>query len=131
MQQSSARPGVPADLPSPLKPGTVEIVENTFTDVVRIDHLQLRQGTRPVITGSLRSTVDVAPTLRLDIEAFFYDSRGRCLGRATFAEEGHGEDQEEHAHTANQPTQLELRPQSPLGRPATSATLRVVQFITE
>lgn len=113
--------------------GTVTVTQGPFSDVLQWESLEFTDGTRPQVTGTLASTVDVAPLLQLDVRAAFYDSAGRYLGDATFSEQGQG-DEEVHADEPGSPvtsSTVEMSPADPLPGDAASARLTVVQFVTE
>lgn len=128
----------PTNLAAPLAPGTVQLNPGAFTDVLQVNKAELKQGTRPRITAELGNLVDTAPLLQLEVKAMFYDGDGRYLGSASYVEEGLGEDEESsesaaHTEDGEDPGVLPLtiEPDSPLPGDAASATITVVQFVTE
>ncbi|MFP5252556.1 MAG: hypothetical protein ACLGH4_02020 [Actinomycetes bacterium] len=130
----------PADLPSPPAPGSVRLAEGVFTDVLELTAAELTPGRNPVVRAELGNEVDAAPILHLEVRALFYDPDGAYLGQATYVEEGHGEDDhtdERHDRDpghGDEPFDLlpvRLASEAPLPGRAVSATLQVVQFVTE
>lgn len=114
--------------------GPVTILDGPFGDALRWNSVTFRPGTAPTVTGQVSSRVEVAPLLRLEVRASFYDAAGRDIGRATFAAEGGGtEGGQPHEAGGGDATSrvVTLRPAVPLPAAAASARLAVVQFVTE
>lgn len=134
-----AAPSVPppdtADLRDVPSAGTVVAEPGPFDDVLRWEGLTLQTGLDPTVTGTLASTVDVAPLLALEVRVSFYDAAGKYLGEGTFLEEGTGEEAEGETdiHSGEPVTSsvVTVRPDADLGGDAVSARLSVVQFVTE
>jgi len=131
----------PADLASPPTPGSVRLAEGVFTDVLQLSAAELTTGRTPVVEAELGNQVDAAPILHLEVRALFYDPNGAYLGQAAYVEEGHGEDDHtDKRHDRRDPGHdddpydvlpVRLAAETPLPGRAVSATLQVVQFVTE
>lgn len=80
-------PAPPREPPRRLSPaaesGTVRVEEGPFTDQLRIEALRVRSGERPRVTGRMARVTDVSELLLLQLEADFYDRRGRYLASGT------------------------------------------------
>lgn len=125
----------PTDLVAPLARGTVQLNPGVFTDVLELRQASLAAGTQPEVIAELGNLIDTAPVLHLEVQALFYDVDGRYLGSGSYVEEGHGEDVGDGSHDdpAEDPNALPLhiRADSEFPVEATSAALKVVQFVTE
>lgn len=130
----------PDDLATPPPVGSVQLADGVFTDVLELTTSHLETGRRPVVVAELGNPVDAAPLLQLEVRALFFDRNGNYLGDATLVEEGHGEDDhtdEAHAGDSGHGDEpfdslpVRLTTEAPLSAAATSATLQVVQFVTE
>lgn len=60
--------------------GTVKIQPGPFTDKLKIAALQLSDGPRPALSGSLLQRTDVSEVLSLILRADFYDASGNLVG---------------------------------------------------
>lgn len=141
---TDAQNGVPPDRPAPtvtvaptpaptreppqrLSPvaesGTVRIEDGPFTDQVSIEALRVRSGERPRVTGRMARLTDVSELLLLELEADFYDRRGRYLasGTATI-------DDPEAFHEGD--LRFSVRSERPAPR-AVAAILTVPQLVNE
>lgn len=133
---TAASPAAPdtADLPWVPPPGTVTLAAGPFSDVLRWETVSLQPGPQPVVTGTLRSTVDVAPLLQLTVRASFYDGAGRYLGQGTFVQEGHGDESVAGHDESSLPvtgSAVRVAPDKAFAVEAVSARLAVTQFVTE
>lgn len=125
----------PTDLVASLAPGTVQLNSGVFTDVLELRRASLTTGTQPEVIAELGNLIDTAPVLQLEVQALFYDGDGRYLGSGSYVEEGHGEDDgggshDDHAEDLDA-LPLHIRADSEFPVEATSAALKVVQFVTE
>ena len=78
--------GAPARLASPARPGTVSVRPGPFDDRFALRGSRLRDG---VVRTELTVTSDVSELVVLEVQAAYYDARGRLLStsRATHAPE--------------------------------------------
>ncbi len=76
----------PSQIDAPV--GDVRVEEGPFTDRVELRGLSFAAATRPVVRGRIRNSIDVSDLIVLEIQADFYDRRGRFLssGRQVFEE---------------------------------------------
>ncbi|OMH24808.1 hypothetical protein BKD30_07295 [Tersicoccus phoenicis] len=101
-----------------------------FTDVLQLERASMVPGTRPEVVAELSNQIDAAPVQRLVIEARYYDENGKYLGTGSYTDDGRN-DRAGNPVPSYASLSLRIRPTQQLPRKATSASLRVVQFVTE